>query len=178
MKLHAESPLSFARDLAFRTYRDRLVELVPFLPNVRGISVRSRDEQPPVVSLVNEWRGGGDVPAAARAVLSEKMLSWTDYARWDESEWTCRWRIEAHSFTDAIRAEGVNRFEERPGGCALVIDGDLAIDGRKLPVPRLLASTVASAAEKFLVAVIRPNLVEVSKGLARFLEEERKKAGG
>ena len=30
------------------------------------------------------------------------MLSWTDYASWDASRWTCEWRTETHSFTEAV----------------------------------------------------------------------------
>ena len=43
--------------------------------------------------------------------------------------------------------------------------------------PRLLAKTVAGAAESFLVAAVKPNLTETAKGVGRFLESEaRKKA--
>lgn len=175
MKLTAESVLPFPRELVYRAYRDRLVELVPFLPNVRAIEIKSRKDEPPVATLVNEWHGGGDIPAAVRTVLSEKMLSWLDYARWDESKWTCEWRMETNSFPGALDARGTNRFLERDGKTTLIVDGDLTIDGRKLPVPRLLGGTVAAAAEKFLVAVVRPNLVETAKALTRFLEAEAKK---
>jgi hypothetical protein len=177
MKLNVESTLKFPRDVVYRTYRDRLVELVPFLPNIRGISVQSRKDEPPITHIVNVWKGGGDIPAAARAVLSEKMLSWTDHARWDESQWTCEWRMEAHSFVDAVHAQGVNRFIEVEGGCRLVIEGELSIDGRKLPIPRLLAGTVGPAVEKFLGGMIRPNLTEVARGVVKFLEAEAAKKG-
>src|SRR5438132_7837269 len=110
MKLQVESIVKHPREVVFRTYRDRLVELVPHLPNVRAIEVRSREGEPPVTRVVNVWHGGGDIPAAVRSVLSEKMLSWTDHATWDESAWTCRWRMEAHSFREAVRAEGLNHF--------------------------------------------------------------------
>lgn len=174
MKLLAESTLAFSRELVFRTYRDRLVELVPYLPNIRRIERTSRSDEGAVSRIVNVWHGGGDIPSVARAVLSEKMLSWTDYATWDESKWTCHWKMEAHSFKEAIHAEGMNRFVEKGAGCTLVIDGELAVDGRKLPIPRFLAGTVAPAVEKFLVGMIRPNLTEVAKGVARFLEAEKK----
>ncbi len=173
MKLAAESILTFPRELVFRTYRDQLTELVPYLPNIRGIAITSRKDDPPRTHLVNVWSGGGDIPAVARAFLSEKMLSWTDYATWDESEWSCAWRMEAHSLKEALHAEGNNRFLETPEGCRLVIEGDLTIEGKKLPIPRLLAGSAAPAIEKFLVAMIRPNLTEVAKGVAKFLEAQR-----
>ena len=174
MKLNVESSLPFPRDLVFRTYRDRLVELLPFLPNIRGIEVKSRRDEPPITHLVNVWHGGGDVPKIARAVLSEKMLSWTDHATWDESAWTCAWRMEAHSFKEAVHAEGRNEFRADGDRCTLVIRGDLTIDGRHLPIPRLLAGTVAPAVEKFLGSMIQPNLTEVGKGVVRFLEAARR----
>lgn len=172
MKLRAESTLRFPRALVFATYRDRLVELVPYLPNIRRIEVSSRVEESSVVRLVNVWHGGGEIPAVARAVLSERMLSWTDHATWDESRWTCEWRMEAHSFRDAVHAAGTNTFLEDDGGCRLEVEGDLVVDGRALPVPRMLARTVAPAVESFLCARIRPNLTEVAKGVQRFLEDE------
>lgn len=170
MKLHAEAELAHPRELVFRTYRDKLVDLVPYLPNIRGISVTSRVDDGAVTRLVNVWRGGGDIPAAARAFLSEKMLSWTDHATWDEGAWTCAWRMETHSLPEAVHAAGENRFESTGGGrTRLVVSGELSIDGKKLPIPRLLAGSVAPAVEKFLVGMIRPNLTEVAKGVERYL---------
>lgn len=177
MKLHADSFLPFPRAEVFRTYRDRLVELIPFLPNVRAIDVRSRKDDGTVSHIVNVWHGGGDIPKVVRSVLSENLLNWTDHAKWDEAAWTCEWRMETHSFPGALHAVGTNKFVEAPGGCKLIVEGDLAIDGSKLPVPRLLARTVAGAAESFLVAVVKPNLTETAKGVVRFLEAEARKRG-
>jgi hypothetical protein len=169
MKLDVEARIPYPRDLVFRTYRDKLLELVPYLPNIRGIEQRSREDDGPRTKLVNVWKGGGDIPKVARAVLSEKMLMWTDHAAWDESAWLCHWRMEAHSFTEAVHAEGDNRFLEADTSCILRIVGELTIDGRKLPVPRFLAGTVGPAVEKFLAGMIRPNLTEVSRGVERYL---------
>lgn len=175
MKLNVESQLPFPRDVVFKTYRDRLVELVPFLPNIRGIDQKSRSDEGKVSRLVNVWRGGGDIPSVARAFLSESMLSWTDNATWDEGAWACSWRMEAHSFKDAVHAAGVNEFRETKEGTALVISGDLSIDGKKLPIPRFLAGAVGPAVEKFLVATIKPNLTETARGVVKFLEAEGRK---
>src|SRR5258706_16482914 len=109
MLLSADSTLAFPRPLVFSTYRDHLVDLVEFLPNIRSIEIESRKEAGGRVEFVNLWRGGGDIPAAARAILSQDMLSWTDYASWNESDFTCAWRIETHSFTEAGSCGGTNR---------------------------------------------------------------------
>src|SRR5436190_355147 len=81
---------------------DKLVELVDFLPNVRKIEVTSREEKDGKIKLVNVWHGGGEVPAAVRAFLSEGMLSWTDYAEWEQATWTVKWKSESHSFKNAV----------------------------------------------------------------------------
>jgi hypothetical protein len=47
-----------------RGLRDHLVDLVEFLPNI-GIEVKTRKDTEAASSL-NEWHGGGEIPAAAR----------------------------------------------------------------------------------------------------------------
>jgi len=174
MQLSADATLSFPRPLVYATYRDQLVDLVEYLPNIRRIEVKSRDESGGKVELVNEWHGGGEIPAAARAVLSENMLSWTDYASWDDSDWSCSWRIETHSFTEAVHCAGKNRFVEVNGETRLEIRGELAIEASKVKgVPRLLAKTVSKTVEDFLLKKITPNLLSVSEGLQKYLEAKK-----
>ena len=40
MQLVADARIPFARPLVFATYRDKLADLVPYLPNVRAIDVK------------------------------------------------------------------------------------------------------------------------------------------
>jgi hypothetical protein len=171
MDLIADARLPFSRAIVFSTYRDKLAELATYLPNVRRIEIKSRNDTPPTTDLVNIWHGGGEIPAAARAFLSDSMLSWTDIAHWDESAWTCEWRIETHAFTEAVTCKGKNRFLEEADGMKLEIRGSLEIDGGKLKgVPRLLAGKVAKTVEEVLVSKIKPNLIEVSDGVRKYLE--------
>lgn len=175
MDLSADASLLFPRDVVFSAYRDHLVDLVDFLPNIRRIEVKSRKDTDNVVELVNEWHGGGEIPAAARVVLSESMLSWTDYAEWNEAAYTCKWRIETHSFKDAVDCRGENRFIDVDGGTRLEIRGRLTIDAKKVKgVPKLLSKSVSKTVEDFLVKKITPNLIEVSGGLRRYLERQQK----
>ncbi len=175
MQLAADCTLPFPLPVVFQAYRDDLVKLVDFLPNIRGIDVKSREEGPGTVCFVNEWRGGGDIPSAARVVLSESMLSWTDHATWNEKEHTCEWRIETHSFTEAVSCSGKNRFVEVPGGTRLEIRGNIEIDASKIKgVPRLLRAKVGQTVEDFLAKKITPNLLGVSDGLMRYLEQSQK----
>jgi hypothetical protein len=174
MKLSADATLPFPRPVVFATYRDHLVDLVEFLPNIRRIEEQRRDTDGNKTKILNVWHGGGEIPAAARAVLSENMLSWDDHASWDEDDFTCAWRIETHSFNEAVHCAGTNRFLDADAGTLLQIRGELEIDGKKIKaVPRILAGTVSRAVEDFLMKKITPNLLSVSDGLRQYLEQSR-----
>lgn len=173
MKLEVTTEIPFPRQRVFEVYRDQLPELVPYLPNILGIEVRGREDEGQVTRLVNRWRGGGEIPAAARAVLSEKLLEWDDHALWEQAGFTTDWRVEVPAFKDAVRASGRNHFLELGlERTRFTIVGELSIDAGRIPgIPRLIARTVAPVVERFLVAAIRPNLVEVTRGVERFLRE-------
>ena len=173
MKLEVTVEIPFPRERAFAVYRDKLVELSAYLPNIREIKQLTRTDEGSVTRLLNHWRGGADIPAIARAFLSDKMLEWDDYATWDAATFTCAWRTEVGAFKDAVRAEGKNTFEDLGGTrTRLTIRGDIEVDARKVKaVPRLFAGTVGPAVESFLVATIRPNLVSVTEGLTKYLRE-------
>ena len=173
MELRADAHIPFPRDVVFAAYRDDITKVLAYLPNVRSIEVKSEKKDGDVVELVNIWHGGGEIPAAARAVLSESMLSWTDYAKWDASKLRCDWRIETHAFTEAVTCQGFNVFlEEGPGKTLLEIRGRIEIDAKKIRgVPGFLAGKVGRTVEDFLGGKIQPNLVETAKGLTKYLEQ-------
>jgi hypothetical protein len=174
MELRADATIPFERPVVFAAYRDKLVDMLPYLPNVRSIEVRKREDEGQIVKLLNFWKGGGDIPPAARAFLSEAMLSWLDYATWNEGEYTCDWKIEPQAFTEAITCKGRNRFTEEGGGTHLEIRGELTIDPKKLKgVPGFLAGKVAKAAEDLLVGKIKPNLVGTADGLTKYLQAQK-----
>lgn len=170
MLISADAMLLYPRPMVYAAYRDDLTKLLSYLPNVRNIEIKSRKDEGTRTDLVNIWHGGGEIPAAARAFLSESMLSWTDYATWKEDAWTCDWRTETHAFTEAVDCKGQNRFLEVEGGTRIEIRGELKIDAKKIKgVPGFLAGKVASTVESFLAAKIQPNLVEVTEGLRKYL---------
>jgi len=174
VKLSADAVLPASRPVVFAAYRDHLLDLLPYLPNVRQIVLGSCVQQGPVTERVNVWHGGGEIPAVARAVISESMLSWTDRARWNEEAFVCDWRVETHAFTDAVHCEGRHTFVEEGARTRLETRGTLTIDATKVrAVPRLLAPRVGRLIEEFLAAKIQPNLVEVTKGLGQYLAASR-----
>jgi hypothetical protein len=172
MELRADAHIPFPRDVVFAAFRDDIVKMLPYFPDVRGIELKSRKDAGEVSELVRVWHGGGEIPVAARAVLSEAMLSWTDYATWDAGRLRCDWRIETHALSEAVLCRGVNLFlEEGPGKTLLEIRGTMEIDARKIRgVPGFLAGKVGRTVEEFLGGKIQPNLVETARGLTRYLE--------
>jgi hypothetical protein len=173
MEIRVDARIPHSRDVVFKVYRDDMTKLLPFLPNVRSIELKSRAEDGARTSIVLVWRGGGDIPTALRAVLSESMLSWTDYATWDAGSFTCDWRTEAHALADAVRSSGKNLFlEEAPGRTLLQVRATFEVDAKKIRgVPGFLAGKVGKAAEEFLGGKIEPNVAETARGVTQYLEK-------
>lgn len=181
MKIEADATVSFPRDLVFSTYRDRLPELVPHLPNISGIDVLERADDAEgnvgTTRMLNLWSAEGEIPKVAQTIIKPDMVAWKDHALWDANEWTCQWRVEPRFFTDNIRCEGKNRFVDKGDSMELQIRGVLEVDLTGVKgVPRILASRIAPVVEKFVVAMLTPNLISVSEGLEAFLRAEASRA--
>lgn len=174
MKLEADARIAFPRELVFSTYRDRLPELVPHLPNIRSIKVVSRDDDGAKSKLLNDWDGEGEIPKVAQSILKPEMLGWLDHAEWDQDAWTCDWRTETRMFTKNVTCHGHNTYvEDGPEATILQIRGVLEMDLKGIPgVPRFLASKVAPHVEKFVISLLKPNLLSVADGLQAFLKAE------
>lgn len=170
--ISADTRICFPRSLVYATYRDKLIELVPYMPNVRAIEVKSRREENGRVYSINEWHGGGEIPLAARAVISEDMLSWTEYNTWNEAECTVDWQIGTHVFTEAVYCTGKNRFFADGNTTIIQSRGKLIIDPKKIKgVPIFLVRTVVGLVEDFLGKKIEPNLLQMSEGVRQYLEQ-------
>lgn len=171
MRIEADSVIPFPRDVVFRAYRDDLTKVVEFLPNVRAIEVKARTEDGGVTKLHNVWHGGGDVPAALRSIVDEKLLTWDDFAAWDEAEHACTWSIRTHAFTEAVSCKGHTRMI--PVGDAktrVELAGEFVIDGKKLKgIPTIVAGSVGRAVEAFLAKQITANLGSTTEALSRYL---------
>lgn len=173
MKVEADAHIDFPRDLVFRTYRDRLPELVPYLPNVKQITVESREEEGEVVRLVNRWVAAGEIPKVARSVIKPEMLIWLDHATWHQDEWYCDWRIEHATFARQVHCQGRNQYREEGDRTLIEIRGELSVDAARIPgIPRMLAGTITPVIERFIVQTIRPNLVSTADGVGAFLQAQ------
>jgi hypothetical protein len=176
MEIKTDVTLAFPRQRVFEAYRDRLADLLEFLPNIRGLEIKSRDEKDGVVRLVNDWKGGGEIPSVARSFLSENMLTWTDHATWKSADFVCDWTTDVHAFPGALLCSGQTRFVELPGDrTRLEFRGQLTCDASKVPgVPKLVARGINGTIEKIFVGKIGENLVGVGEGIGKLLGRESK----
>jgi len=172
MLISADLSLPFSRSLVYRTYRDRLVELVPYIPNIRAVEIKSRRQENEQLFCTNIWHGGGKIPLAFRAVMGEAMLSWTEYDIWDESNFTLEWRIETHAFTEAVFCAGKNCFLGNNDTTLIETRGEMKIDpGQIKGFPQPFRDKIARITENFLGKTIVPNLIQMSKGVHHYLEQ-------
>lgn len=172
MNIETDAIIPFDRDRVFRAYRDEITDLVEFLPNVKAIEVREREDAEGEVRLYNVWHGGGEIPASVRKFVSADMLSWDDHAVWRADAYVCEWRIETNSFREAVTCHGVNTFVELAGErTRLEIKGEMSVALERVRgVPKMLAGPLARKVEQFLVKQITSNLATVSGGITRYLE--------
>ncbi len=174
MKIEVVDTIPYPLETVFRTLRDEMDALVPYLPNVDEIVVKERKElDDGAVELVNWWRASSEIPAIARAFVKPDMTNWTDFAIWDERDWSCEWRQETAFFTERIRCAGKNAYRSLDRDrTRLTIRGDLTIDLKGLKgVPRLMAPAVGAGVEKFVVSLITPNFKKLSEGLVGYLRD-------
>ncbi len=91
MLISIDARIPFPRLLVYATSRDKLTELVPYISKVRQIKFKSSQKQNGLLYLVHEWYGSANIPAVARAFISEDLLNWTEDSIWNNSEFATSW---------------------------------------------------------------------------------------
>ena len=173
MKFNLVDEIPFERDLVFSTHRDKLLELVEYLPNVDSVVIESREEDGDVVRLVNLWTGASsDVPAVVRPLFRPEHLTWVDRATWDQSRWRCDWKITISALPEAVTAEGHSTFVDEGGETAIQMSGEFVIHPDKVPaVPGFVARRAAAPLERFVVGLLQPNLRRSNQAVQQYLED-------
>ena len=157
------------------TTRDRLLELVPYLPNVDAVETLEREPLSDGVRLLNRWKVSGAVPRLARPFFSDKMATYLDHARWRDADRAVDWRFEIGVCAQAVDCHGQNFFRagSTPGTTEVALTGHLDIDVARIRgVPRLFHG-LAPHVERFVLGLVRPNLVAVSRAVGRLLDDQR-----
>lgn len=173
MRFTITDELPHPLDLVFQTHRDKLEELVEYLPNVESAKIVKRDVNGSVVKLENHWVGAStDVPAMLRPWIKAEYLSWVDFAEWDEANHTCRWRLELGVLPGAITARGETRFREEDDETIANMSGEFIVHPERLPgVPTFVAKRAAPTLEKFIVNLIQPNLRKSNAAVVEYIDD-------
>ncbi len=111
MDINVDTRVHHPRELVFRTMRDRMPDLAPYLPNVESIKVNDRKEEGGVVSLVNLWKAAKtEIPTVARPFVDQSKLNWIDRAKWTESDWGCTWALEVGFMPERVTCAGQTTY--------------------------------------------------------------------
>ena len=172
MEISTDNLIPFGRILVFNTYRDKLLDLIPYMPNINWVKVKSQRREGAITYSVNDWQGGGDIPGAARAILSEDLLAWSEFNTWNETEYTQQWSIKTHAFSEAVHCAGMTHFLEHDGATRVETRGQMRIDPKQIKgFPSFMVGGIARVVEEFLASKIPPNLDQMSEGVSCYLRE-------
>lgn len=173
VKFKFDQVIRHPRPLVFETYRDKLPELVPYLPNCDRIDVLERQQlEDGRIKLKNHWFGNVKVPRAARRFVKEELMSWYDHATWDPEAFTVDWIFELLVFTEAATCAGKNFFEVVDAGTTrYVLTGELNLDLDRMPfVPRMFRG-LAPRIEQWLINGVQPNLQSIGAAVGQYLDD-------
>lgn len=169
--------IDYPRDEVYAVLRDRLVEVVPYLPEVEYIEVESReDEQPGRVRFVNLWQANAKAaPKIARPFLSKKMTRWRDHALWNDEKHCVEWKFESFYFDRLYDCSGVNIFHALDDNrTQLELTGSLVVYADRIRgVPKILARKAVPKIEQYLVETVTPNLAQLPRAVQSFLDEKK-----
>ncbi len=172
MLISLDLEIPFPRPRVYVTYRDQLEEQVGYMDGVDGVEVKSRSQEKGQVYCVNEWHSKTQIPTPLRVVLGEQLFSWTESVIWNESDFTVRWQIQTHAFTEAVSCAGSNRFRAEGNKTVVEHRGELRIDPQKLlSIPWFLRSQIAQLSENFLVQQTKTNLKQMGEAVRKELEK-------
>jgi hypothetical protein len=164
--------LQFPVDSVYPAMRDRLTELVPYLPDIKSITVEEREVLGEGhLHVVSRWMAENRIPRLLRSFIKPEQLGWLNYADWNDATHSVSYRLEMLFFKEYIQVNGEDFYSSTSdGGCEVRLRGKLHLDLSKHPaVPRLLAKSLQSAIERLVRSLIKPNLSKVNRGVEQLL---------
>lgn len=177
MEFDSESLVSHPASAVLETMVDRMEDIVPFLDTVEAIEEISREDLGDGrIRIIRRWQGSeSSAPPALKAFVTPEMLAWIDTAIWVPAEHYVDWTI-ATSMSELYACGGRNSFGPAPadpeGSTLMRVKGSLTVYPDKVPgVPGFLARRLAPQVEKFVVNLLKPNLMDVAKGLQGYLDD-------
>jgi hypothetical protein len=137
---------------------------------------RSRDlvDKKDLGGGVVNWRfkvvAGGDIPASARKVVSEEMLTWYEDTKFVPNEHTIYWEITplAESFRSKLESRGIWKLIPQGNDTRRIIEGSITV---KIPI-------VGKVAEQFIANELKRNYdvePDIQRKFYRMMQEREQK---
>lgn len=174
MRFDVREATRYPRAVVFAAHRDRVSDIVAYLPDVEKIEMRSRTVHAGGREEHVQWWTGSTsaLPLLLRPVVPPAMLQWKQTTLWDPSDHTARWTIEVPGLGPAVDARGINRYvEAEPGKCHIEIEGDFDFRPERVPQLAKIPSSAVPMVEKAVVAMILPMIERTGSAVARWLDE-------
>lgn len=171
MHLESKDMISRPVDDVYKLVRDDLPKLVPFMPNVDRIEVKSRDQKGDDIKIVNQWFAKAEIPSALKKVIKPEYFSWKDTATWVESKKCVNYKIEALAAKGLFEVSGTNTFTAVGDKTELKISCEVEIHPDKVPgVPSFLAKGLKGPLEALIKKIMEPNLTSLAKQINAYFK--------
>ena len=172
MRLESTEIINRPVEEVYKLVRDDLAKLVPYMPNVEKIDVKKRSEKNGKVEIINHWYAKAEIPSLIKKFINPDLLSWKDYATWDDERYCVDFKLESTLGKDLYDCTGTNTFKAKgKGKTELKISCEIYIHADRVPgVPRILASKVLPAVEGLIEKILAPNLTSLGKGLNNYFD--------
>jgi len=170
MKFEVTDLIDYPVDQVFAVFRDHIVDLVQYLPNVESIDIQERREEGDQVYVTSYWKSVVKLPGPAAKLIPEKDRAWQDIACWNNDKQDVDWKFVIPAFPNAVHVGGVNSFVAEGDKTKMTIKGETDIDYSKIPgVPNFVLKRIVPMIEKVAFAAIKPNMLKVNRGVEKFL---------
>lgn len=150
-------------------------ELIAMLSGMPAFRSRDLVEKKDLGGGQVNWRfkviAGGDIPASARKVMNEDMLTWHEDTRFVPSEHTIYWTIVPlkDKVKDILEAKGIWKLIPSGQGTRRLIEGNINV---KIPL-------VGKVVEQFLAGELKKNYdvePDIQRKFYRMMKEREAKA--
>lgn len=151
MRFNIEQRFAADVDAVARAYTDPdLYVALDGLPKLSQPEVVGHEVEGDTVRLRVRYRFGGELSAAARAVIDPGRLTWVEASTHDLATRTTTFAMLPDHYADRFKCQGSYRFEAADGGCRRRGEGDV----------RVKALLVGGAVEGAIVSGLKEHLVD------------------
>lgn len=151
MRFRIEQHFAADVDDVARAYADpELYTALIGLPKLSQPQVVDHQVDDDIVVLQVRYRFGGELSAAARAVIDPSRLTWVERSTHDLATRSTTFVMLPDHYADRFRCEGSYQFDAVDGGCRRQGEGEV----------RVKALLVAGAVEGAIVSGLKEHLVD------------------